>query len=217
MAETPEFAAEVDDTGSALNSQTLGNKADAPSDAVTASAMARIKKIGEEVGLLAFKLYWAAELPDQINLNDYVLYAMHLQNRETKQPIPSGDITAGTYDVVRIRSGAETTIVNDASFSKADGLMYAVVFSDPASFQDGDGLKVVPNNDSTVTIGVDVINIPQEIQVGTVRPVGSRAHDRRWCSVLIQLQAAIHSDIAEIELRCTQSAAHVIPRNVYKA
>ena len=69
-------------------------------------------------------------------------------------PIAAADITAGTYDLIRIRNGTETTIVNDGAFSKANGLIYVdITFDAGDTWNDNDAYMLIPNMDSKAKIG----------------------------------------------------------------
>ena len=69
-------------------------------------------------------------------------------------PIAAADITAGTYDLIRIRNGTETTIVNDGAFSKATGLIYVdITFDAGDTWNDDDAYMLIPNMDSKAKIG----------------------------------------------------------------
>jgi len=69
-------------------------------------------------------------------------------------PIAAADITPGTYDLIRIRNGTETTIVKDGAFSKADGLIYVdITFDAGDTWNDDDGYMLIPNMDQKAKIG----------------------------------------------------------------
>ena len=69
-------------------------------------------------------------------------------------PIAVADITAGTYDLIRIRNGTETTIVNDGAFSKTNGLIYVdITFDAGDTWNDNDAYMLIPNMDSKAKIG----------------------------------------------------------------
>jgi hypothetical protein len=69
-------------------------------------------------------------------------------------PIAAANITAGTYDLIRIRNGTETTIVNDGAFSKANGLVYVdITFDAGDTWNDNDAYMLIPNMDSKAKIG----------------------------------------------------------------
>jgi len=66
---------------------------------------------------------WSMFGPSGVEVDGQTLIGAVLTNA-SGEPIASGDITAGTYDVVRIRAGATTTVVSGAASSKAAGRVY---------------------------------------------------------------------------------------------
>ncbi len=75
-------------------------------------------------------------------------------------PIALADITAGTYDLHRIRAGVETTIAAGVAFSKLVGLVYADISFATADWDPDDAYLVLPNFDTTVVIGGNIYYVP---------------------------------------------------------
>ena len=75
-------------------------------------------------------------------------------------PIALANITAGTYDLHRIRAGVETTIVADVAFSKLVGLIYADIAFATADWDPDDAYLILPNFDTTVVIGSTTYYVP---------------------------------------------------------
>jgi hypothetical protein len=67
--------------------------------------------------------------------------------------ILAASITPGTYDILRIRAGAITTIVNDAAWNVIDGEIFFTYAFPAASWQNDDVFHIMPNGDTTVVIG----------------------------------------------------------------
>jgi len=75
-------------------------------------------------------------------------------------PIALANITAGTYDLHRIRAGVETTIAAGVAFSKLVGLIYTDIAFATADWNPDDAYLVLPNFDTTVTIGGNTYYVP---------------------------------------------------------
>lgn len=67
--------------------------------------------------------------------------------------VPLADLTAGTYNLVRIRAGASTTISAAAAFSKANGRIYADITFATADWDTDDAFQIVPLADTEYDVG----------------------------------------------------------------
>lgn len=98
-------------------------------------------------------------------------------------PIAAADITAGTYDLIRIRDGVETVIVNDGAFSKAAGLVYVDInFNTDDTWNENDAYMLIPNMDQQAVIDA----VTYYLQIAP------------WSGMVIDLEN-ISSEIATIE------------------
>jgi hypothetical protein len=67
--------------------------------------------------------------------------------------MPVASITPGTYDIIRIRGGVVTTIVDDAAWLAINGEVYFLYNFPSASWQNSDAYQIMPNGDTQATIG----------------------------------------------------------------
>lgn len=93
-------------------------------------------------------------------------YGVIIQD-DTGTVVSSGDITAGTYDVVRMRAGSRSTIVNDSASSKADGRVYVDYNFPNASWVVGDMFEVWFEG-IQVVIGTETIIYPVLVLQGRI-------------------------------------------------
>jgi len=139
-----------DSTEIALMRDVLGSKLDNPVTAVgvTASIVAYVKGI-----LQQGSIYTVAQ--NQISLIDVgetARFQISLINN-IAGPIPSGDITEGTYDIIRVRAGVPTTIVSGLAPSKANGSIYINYGFPGVSWQANDVFLIIPSGISVVISG----------------------------------------------------------------
>jgi len=143
----------------------LGNKQDIATATPTASAISLLREIIVLLGgSSTAALVQATEMPEFSYVNASIVYAVSVLNRQTQNPIPSGSLTAGTIDVIRIRAGVETTISAGVTLLKEDGVLYYIIDLTSVSWQEDDTVKVIENTKSTATIGIntyDILQIPQ--------------------------------------------------------
>ena len=139
----------------------VGNKTDAaaiPSN--TTSVIAGLKKVYSEVVsiTIAGELFYISS-PANLEIDDIGNYNMGLYDVGDGIPT-SAEITAGNYQIDRVRNGVLTNIVASTGASKADGRIYCSETFDAASgWATGDlvlvtfsGGSVTPTGGSTTTL-----------------------------------------------------------------
>ena len=140
-------------------SSTLGEKDDVatvPSD--TTSVVSIIKEIYNEVATIAQGTsLFAKSAPDTMEIDDSGTYSLELYDIGDAIPV-SAEITAGNYQIDRVRNGALTNIVASTGASKGDGRIYASEdFTAVAGWAVGDIVLVTFSGGSILTGGVTTI------------------------------------------------------------
>jgi len=67
--------------------------------------------------------------------------------------VPVADITAGTYNLDRVRGGATTNIVTGGAWSKSDGRVYVDITFASANWALDDAFVIIPQGDTSYDIG----------------------------------------------------------------
>jgi hypothetical protein len=104
--------------------------------------------------------------PSSAKVGDNIHLEVELYDKSTGL-ITNANITAGTFDLVRRRVGvADSIILNDQAWSKADGKVYYDYSNTASNWQEQDQLLIKPNGDTTVVIAgitfyapIPVINV----------------------------------------------------------
>lgn len=137
----------------------LGEKDDiatVPSD--TTSVVSIVKEIYNEVATIAQGTsLFSKSAPDTMEIDDSGTYSLELYDIGDAIPI-SAEITAGDYQIDRVRNGALTNIVASTGASKSDGRIYASEdFTAAAGWAVGDIVLVTFSGGSILTGGVTTI------------------------------------------------------------
>lgn len=137
-------------------SSTLGEKDDVatvPSDVT--SVISIVKEIYNEVATIAQGTsLFAKSAPDTMEIDDSGTYSLELYDIGDAIPV-SAEITAGNYQIDRVRNGALTNIVASTGASKGDGRIYASEdFTAAAGWAVGDIVLVTFSGGSILTGGV---------------------------------------------------------------
>ena len=152
-------------TGNTRTRDAIGSKADNPSNLATASVLGHLKWIEGAIGAgSASYLNCHTEMPDFSYVDASIVFAISVVDAQLGTVITAANLTAGKVDVIRIRSGVESTITSGASLSKVDGILYLTISLAAASWALDDVVKIVQNTVSKGTIGIityDVLLIPQ--------------------------------------------------------
>jgi hypothetical protein len=185
----------ADYTGKARMRDTLGHKNDVAASGSTASTMALLRHIvALLIGLdidLAYRI--STELPEWVVTGDMAAFSIGITNTSTGNPIPSGDITAGTVDVIRIRGGGETVIHAGYSLLVLDGVLYCEIDTNTVNWQKDDQIKVVQATQSYFDIGIDTYYIsfgPQLCHLVDMGTVGTQIDSIEADTNEIQLELA---------------------------
>ena len=134
----------------------LGEKDDVatvPSDVT--SVVSIVKEIYNEVATIAQGTsLFAKSAPDTMEIDDSGTYSLELYDIGDAIPV-SAEITAGNYQIDRVRNGALTNIVASTGASKGDGRIYASEdFTAAAGWAVGDIVLVTFSGGSILTGGV---------------------------------------------------------------